>query len=83
MGMQVAAPWSVNQVDSLNQYQHSGQGHPFTCAAGHVLVADGGGWHCPACALAGQPWVQNWCWDWMADGSWRTMFAPLLSSEGG
>jgi len=75
----VTAPWSADQIDSLNGYQHSIAGHPFTCSGGGgphsdrparpaVLVAAEDGWHCPVGSCEHH---QNWAHAWMADGSWR------------
>ncbi len=67
------APFTADEVDSLNAYQREGVLHPFTCGQclrdeqnDGVLVASGSGWHCPACDH-----VQDWCHDWMADWAWR------------
>jgi hypothetical protein len=67
MSQQVRAPFSSEQVESLNAYQMAGRFHEFTCGAGHVLRATPGGWlcdHCPA-------YRQDWCHAFMADWSWR------------
>ena len=64
------APWTPDQVESLNAYQKSGVRHPFTCGApgcGADLVASVHGWACPQCNL----WTQDWCHGWMADWSWK------------
>jgi hypothetical protein len=37
------APWTRDQVASLNEYQEAGFFHPFTCHEGHTLVATGAG----------------------------------------
>jgi hypothetical protein len=75
----VHAPWSAAQVESLNGYQHSLAGHPFTCPGAHenrgevVLVAWDDGWHCPEdCGYA-----QTWAHEFMADGSWREVAAEI------
>lgn len=75
------APWTSQQVTSLNDFQLSGVFHPFTCpnrAEGHVrdgeLVATPLGWTCPSCA-----YHQDWAHPAMVDGSWRrwqTWVAP-------
>jgi hypothetical protein len=75
-GIRALAPFTAAQVESLNGYQHSGAGHPFTCgnedcrgpdhlAGREVLQAAEDGWHC------GCGYIQNWAWGFMADGSWR------------
>lgn len=65
--MSFKAPWTEEQVASLNAYQASGRYHPFTCAnrsePGHqerhgdlgVLVATKDGWICPDC-----DYTQDW-----------------------
>lgn len=77
-----SAPWTAGQVDSLNEYQRSGFGHPYTCPnrdVGHregvdgrsVLVATEAGWDCPDCA-----YTQDWAHQWTVDGSWRKLQGP-------
>lgn len=63
----MTAPWTEDQVESLNAYQQAGVMHPFTSAAGEVLVATREGW----VEVAGGPVVQTWAHEWMADWSWR------------
>lgn len=67
----VYAPFSHEQVESLNDYQKSGLFHEFTCGGEHehavVLVATGAGWVCPE----GCGYLQIWAHPWMADGKWR------------
>lgn len=69
MGKQIEAPWTEDQVRSLNEYQASGCMHPFTCHCRGSLVAQTDGWKCPSTC----DWKQTWCWDWMADWSWKSM----------
>lgn len=81
----VMAPFTTEQVTSLNAYQVSNAWHPFTCGGGHTpaqanagnpgcggirLIAAEDGWYC-ANDLCG--YRQAWAWAWMADGSWRTL----------
>ena len=73
MSEQIEAPWTPDQVKSLNEYQQSGKFHPFTCSCGygsHALVAHKAGWTCPVCSKEGRAYTQNWCWDWMANWTW-------------
>lgn len=77
---QVRAPFTPEQVTSLNDYQRSGVFHPFTCGPcrdsdpnlplldEHLLVATEVGWVCPTCDH-----TQDWAWAFMADGSWHRM----------
>lgn len=45
----IIAPWTQEQVDQLNRYQHMGLMHPFTCGSSHrrSLTATIDGWVCP------------------------------------
>ena len=67
----ITAPFTPDQVDSLNGWQHNPV-HPFTCGNSNcpvvhaVLVAAEDGWHCPECGF-----FQNWAHDFMTDWSWR------------
>lgn len=69
----VRAPFTPEQVESLNAYQRSGRFHEFTCACGHIaLIARPEGWICPNyCG-----YTQDWAWSWMADGSWNLNSSP-------
>lgn len=66
-------PWDDEQVRRLNEFQHSGQFHPFTCpnrgevphrwtADRGVLVATRDGWVCPDC-----DYTQAWAHAFMAE----------------
>jgi len=72
----VTAPWTEEQVRSLNGYQASGRFHPFTYGDGADqvdLIATRDGW----VACDGGPVVQDWAHGFMADGSWaRAYDAP-------
>jgi hypothetical protein len=67
----VVAPFTEDQVNSLNDYQTIGPYHPFTCGndnCHHItLIATRDGWECPNC----HKWRQNWCHPFMADWSWK------------
>lgn len=62
----VHAPWTDEQVNSINRYQKIGIPHPLTCAAPGctstdcILVAKHDGMHCEC----GQ-WKQDWVHDFM------------------
>lgn len=71
------APWTADEVASLNAHQQSGVFHPFTCGSGRrtdadhkdgegVLVATAEGWRCPFC-----DYRQDYCLVAMADWSWH------------
>jgi hypothetical protein len=65
----IRAPWSHDQVASLNGFQASGFFHPFTCDRGsHTLRATASGWVCPQ-----DDYTQDWAHDFMLDGSWRDL----------
>ncbi len=71
----VEAPFTVEQVESLNEYQYAGVFHEFTCGndSTHTpLFATEQGWVCCDCG-----YTQTWCHGWMADGSWRK--SPLYT----
>lgn len=83
--LKVQAPFTADQVSSLNNYQASGVMHPFTCGVcrdrlgtyvdgrldDRLLVATLAGWICPTC-----DGVQTWAWDWMADWRWESLQLP-------
>jgi hypothetical protein len=79
------APFTPEQVASLNGYQSSGVFHEFTCGGDGcpaadeqpVLVAAEGGWHCPACS-----YTQDWAHEMMADGSWRDLEGSTVTVDG-
>lgn len=68
---QVRAPWTDDQVASLNGYQSSGMFHPFTGRerpdGRRSLVAKTSGWEEPD-----EPGVvvQDWAWDFMTGWGW-------------
>jgi hypothetical protein len=72
--IKVTAPFTPEQVESLNGYQSALLFHPFTCRhrddGKHtdeaVLIASTDGWQCPCC-----DYRQDWAHAFMADGSWR------------
>ncbi len=67
---QVTAPFTEEQVKSLNAYQKSQYVHPYTCVCGnHIpLIATKDGWVCKKCA-----YKQNWAHNFTADWSWKVM----------
>ncbi len=83
--MKVFAPFTPDQVASLNGYQASGRFAEFTCGNGQcpgdqaVLVAAEDGWHCPSCS-----YTQDWAHQPMADGTWRRHMAhAVVTVDGG
>ncbi len=79
----VKAPWTADQVASLNEYQESGVMHPFTCGGRtldgeeHVLRATEEGWVCDKCpGWKLKAYHQDWCHWWMSDWSWKKWMTP-------
>lgn len=64
------APYTPEEIISLNEFQNSGVYPSFTCHNSHegnnILVATCEGWVCPTC-----DYKQDWCHNFMADGSWK------------
>jgi hypothetical protein len=58
----VKAPWTPQQVDSLNAFQKDKKYHPFT-RDGKILIATTEGW----VTEEGGDVVQNWAWDIMVN----------------
>lgn len=70
----VRAPFTPEQVASLNAYQASCAFHPFTCAVNSrhgALRSTPSGWRCEVCG-----YEQDWAHPWMADGSWARRATP-------
>ena len=70
----IKAPFTPDQVESLNAYQKSGVFHPFTGnndllpdGEDDILVAEQDGWH----SLVDPNYTQDWAHSWMADWSWK------------
>jgi len=65
------APWSEDQVASLNAYQAARTMHPFTGSTADGkkvdLIATSAGW----IAEHGGPIVQDWAHGWMANWGWK------------
>ena len=65
--MQVKAPWTIEQVTALNEWQQRMDVHPFTCGGPNEgdhptkeLIASSEGWYCPHCT-----YTQDWAHDFM------------------
>lgn len=68
MSETVSAPFTDDQVASLNVYQADRVAHPFTCGGAEcreVLRATPRGWVCPGC-----DYRQEWAHSFMADWTW-------------
>lgn len=69
----IHAPFTVEQVSALNEYQDRGNFHPFTCGPcrdvlgtrydERKLIATIDGWVCATCDT-----TQDWAWALMASG---------------
>jgi hypothetical protein len=72
----VKAPFTEEQVASLQAFQGAEEFHPFTCSctictdhsSGPVLVATKAGFRCPQARCS---YKQDWAHAWMADWSWK------------
>lgn len=65
----ISAPWTPEQVDTLNRFQRASGTHPFTCGANHTrdtptLIATPAGWTCPDDDCT---YTQDWAHAFMAD----------------
>lgn len=66
IGPRVEAPWSQDQVNSLNEYQDAGCFHPFTHESKN-LIATTDGW----VVAIGEPVIQTWAHQFMTDWAWK------------
>lgn len=73
----IYAPFTDDQVESLNAYQKSEVFHPFTGlnvlapeGEDDILVATPSGW----ISNLDPSYTQNWAWVWMGDWSWKEIF---------
>lgn len=71
--MKKSAPWTQDEVDSLNACQADGRVHEFTSVNGHILIATLEGW----LAVPGGEVVQTWAHSFMCDWSWQRFFDPV------
>ncbi len=72
------APWTDQEVTSLNDFQDSGVWHPFTGpdheGKGRIqLIATQNGW----VEKEGGEIVQNWAHIWMTNDAWRERYKAL------
>jgi hypothetical protein len=73
------APFTPEEVASLNEFQTLAVWNPVVCPAEGCCqkpVATGTGWACPRCAF-----TQVWADRWMTDGIWRNE-GQILKREG-
>jgi hypothetical protein len=92
----VDAPFSLEQVQSLNAYQAARQGHPFTCGRDRrdgphraYQKKQGGDFGQLVareagwvCPVPGCSYVQGWAWLHMSDWSWRRSDESAASEPG-
>jgi hypothetical protein len=74
MSKQIQAPFTDEEVKSLNDFQRSRVMHPFTCEyhSDTPLIACASGWFCPHCE-----YTQKWAHDWMANREWERLTTVL------
>ena len=63
----ITAPFTVDQVHGLDEYQQCGHVHPFTCGTedcGALLNPTVRGWECAFC-----DYKQDWAWAFMSNGA--------------
>jgi hypothetical protein len=71
----INAPWTDDQVRSLNDYQEASYFHPFTYGEGEEkvdLIATREGW----IAKRGGPVVQTWAHEFTCNWQWQTAGIP-------
>ena len=68
------APFTDNEVESLNQFQNCGFMHPFTSENSEILIATKDGW----VEKEGGPVVQNWAHKWMTNWVWKDLIPDWL-----
>ena len=70
------APFTEDQILSLNEYQTQSHFLPVTCGhCGYPLLATKDGWVCPNC----QRWKQEWAHGFMADWSWKITWNAIFT----
>ena len=78
--MRVDAPFSVDQVASMNRYQQSAD-DPVRCHGSElvwhndpqVMTADSRGWHCGWCQGVVRDWAELHTTNWLWLGEWITV----------
>jgi hypothetical protein len=78
----VDAPFTDDQVKSINGFQKSKHWHPFTCGKVHcdgILTASRNGVFCRKCGN----WKQYWVHDFMANGEWKRLDELSVAAENG
>jgi hypothetical protein len=78
----VDAPFTDDQVKSINGFQKSKHWHPFTCGKVHcdgILTASRNGVFCRKCGN----WKQYWVHDFMANWEWKRLDELSVAAENG
>lgn len=80
----ILAPWTDEQVTSLNEFQTMGFMHPFTCRVGSshgpgYLLATTNGWQCTE---KNCDYNQTWAHAFMVNGEWRNYRDAMKSALG-
>jgi hypothetical protein len=72
----VVAPWTAEQVASLQEYQTAAEYAPFVCPADHIFTAAPEGLVCFQCRkeqLLNSDPMHLWAYDWTLDWSWKEL----------
>jgi len=63
------APWTEDEVASINEYQRSNKFLPFVCSERHNLTAKSDGFSCPICPQ----FFLNWTYPWVLNSFWKQL----------
>ena len=63
------APWTDNEVATINEYQKSSYFLPFICPEMHTLIAGQDGLFCPHCTS----FSLNWTYPWVLNSFWKQL----------
>lgn len=63
------APWSLDEVAVLNEYQNSSNFLPFICYARHPLLATPDGFFCRECPQ----FSLKWTYPWVLNSFWKQL----------
>lgn len=63
------APWTEEEVATINEYQKSNLFLPFVCSAMHTLVATRDGLFCPQCSS----FSLDWTYPWVLSSFWKQL----------
>jgi hypothetical protein len=74
----VKAPFTEDQVASLQGFQNCGYMHQCTCECGADMIPTKEGWVCGSCA-----YTQDWCHAFMADWRWKKLGDAIAQMRNG